>query len=255
MVANALAAVSSSSRFYARGAPCPACGGGADLPRHRGERCYGFDHSDPCWFTCTRLESPRQSAGGWSHRRLPGPCWCGGVHGDEPTPIGLRPAPTGAGVASSDEATLRLWSNAGHIAGTPAARYLHARGITVTPPDSLRHAVIQHSPTRTTHDALIAGVSDVDGRVVAVHRTYVAADGSRKAAVSPVRMMLGPTAGRSVHLGPAARRLAVTEGVETGLSVLLWRASTAAQSEASDGSRISNSRPITSTSSPASAMT
>ena len=67
--------------------------------------------------------------------------------------------------------------------------------------------------------ALVAAVTDVGGNVRAVHRTYLAPGGRGKAPVEPAKMMLGPTGGLSVHLAPAAERIAVAEGIETALSV------------------------------------
>jgi putative DNA primase/helicase len=53
---------------------------------------------------------------------------------------------------------------------------------------------------------------------VGVHLTYLAIDGSMKAAVDPVKRSLGSIGGGAVRLGVAAKVLMVSEGIETGLS-------------------------------------
>jgi phage/plasmid primase-like uncharacterized protein len=66
---------------------------------------------------------------------------------------------------------------------------------------------------------MLAAVTDIAGTVLAVHRTYLAKDGKGKAPVAPTKMTLGAVGGLAVHLAPAGERLAVSEGIETGLSV------------------------------------
>jgi hypothetical protein len=53
-----------------------------------------------------------------------------------------------------------------------------------------------------------------------VHRTYVRNDRLGKAALLPNKAMLGPVAGGAVHLSNINGPLVVTEGIETGLSLL-----------------------------------
>ena len=66
---------------------------------------------------------------------------------------------------------------------------------------------------------MVAAVAKVPGREVqAVHRTFLAPDG-RKAEVEPAKMSLGPVGRGAVRLAAAGPQLAVTEGIETGLSV------------------------------------
>ena len=67
---------------------------------------------------------------------------------------------------------------------------------------------------------MVAGISMVpDQGVVAIHRTFLRADGKGKALVLNAKMMLGPCGGGSVHLAPAGETLAVAEGIESALSV------------------------------------
>ena len=55
----------------------------------------------------------------------------------------------------------------------------------------------------------------------AVHRTFLDPRTTGKAAVEPNKMTLGPVAGGAVRLAPAGETLAISEGIETGLSVLV----------------------------------
>jgi hypothetical protein len=57
-----------------------------------------------------------------------------------------------------------------------------------------------------------------------VHITRLTMDGG-KAPVDPVKITLGPSRGLPIVLAPASDLLAIdiTEGIETGLSVLEWR--------------------------------
>jgi putative DNA primase/helicase len=55
---------------------------------------------------------------------------------------------------------------------------------------------------------------------VAVHRTFLAIDGSCKASLDPVRTSHGPVKGGAVHLASAGPILAVSEGIESGLSYM-----------------------------------
>jgi hypothetical protein len=72
---------------------------------------------------------------------------------------------------------------------------------------------------------LIAGVTDLNGRLVTIHRTYLKKDGSAKAPVpSPKKMMPpalpGDTKGCAVQLYKATgRSLGLAEGIETALAV------------------------------------
>ncbi len=81
-------------------------------------------------------------------------------------------------------------------------------------------AAAKHRPTGLILPAMLASVQDPDGRVVAVHRTFLSRDGTAKASVSEPKMSLGPVAGSAVRLARANGRLVVSEGIETGLSIL-----------------------------------
>lgn len=112
----------------------------------------------------------------------------------------------------------RFWREALPIAGTLAERYLRGRSITCALPPSLRfHPDCWHGATAQRLPAMLAlveGAADL-----AVHLTWLDAE-SRKAAVEPVKAMLGPCARGAVRLSRAPGPLVVAEGIETALSLL-----------------------------------
>jgi phage/plasmid primase-like uncharacterized protein len=66
---------------------------------------------------------------------------------------------------------------------------------------------------------MVAAVQAAEGRLNGLHRTYLRPDGRSKADVEPAKKMLGACRGGAVRLTSVGRRLALCEGVETGLSV------------------------------------
>jgi putative DNA primase/helicase len=118
-------------------------------------------------------------------------------------------------------AARRIWDASRAAKGTIAERYLRARGITIEPPASLHyHPALRH-PSGVGLPSLVAAVEDLAGRFVGVHRTWLCADGFDKAAVTPQKAALGPISGGAVRLTLAmAEVVALTEGIETGLSVV-----------------------------------
>jgi DNA primase len=65
---------------------------------------------------------------------------------------------------------------------------------------------------------MVAGIQGPDPYVSGIHRTFLDHQG-HKASVSSPKMMLGTCAGGAVRLARSDNRLALTEGIETGLSV------------------------------------
>ena len=71
------------------------------------------------------------------------------------------------------------------------------------------------------------------GDVVGIHRTYLRPDGSGKADIDANKMSLGPIRGGAVRLGPPAPKMAVTEGIEDGMTIFqetvmsVWAATSA----------------------------
>ncbi|OWY15561.1 hypothetical protein B6V72_02990 [Thioclava sp. F34-6] len=113
-----------------------------------------------------------------------------------------------------------LWKTAAPIARSPAERYLRGRGISCALPSTLRYQKECWHPTAMRCPAMISSIDIINIRTVAVHRIYLRDDGSGKASISPAKAMLGPAGGGAVHLSKSNGPLVVTEGIETGLSLL-----------------------------------
>lgn len=118
------------------------------------------------------------------------------------------------------EIALRWWRASRPAADSPVATYLRGRGITLSLLPMLRyHPALRH-PDGGNWPAMVALVRHgVDNRPIGIHRTFLARDGSGKAAVSPNKMMLGNVGGGAVRFAPVSEKLAVCEGLETALSV------------------------------------
>jgi hypothetical protein len=67
---------------------------------------------------------------------------------------------------------------------------------------------------------MMVGAVVRDDRLVAIHRTFLRADGTRKADLDPAKLTLGTCKGASVPLAPAGPILAIAEGIETALSFM-----------------------------------
>ena len=118
-------------------------------------------------------------------------------------------------------AALTIWRSSAPAAGTPVETYLAARGLKLPPGPSLRfHAGLRH-PSGGVWPAMVALVSrGTDDTPLAIHRTYLARDGSGKAPIDPSRLMLGPCRGGAVRLAEPDDVLMVGEGIETCLTAL-----------------------------------
>ena len=115
-----------------------------------------------------------------------------------------------------------LWERSRSPVGTVVETYLRMRRISAAIPPSIRFLQNHyHKPTRTYWPVMLAAISDAKGRMLALHRTYLAPDGSAKAPVQPPKMTLGQVAGLACHLGTPSNEIAVAEGIETALSVQL----------------------------------
>ena len=133
---------------------------------------------------------------------------------------GTKPAPRG-----SPESARRLFAMSLPIAGTLAEAYLHARGIvTVHDGGALRfhprcyYRPDEHAPTETW-PAMVACITDLDGRITGVHRTWLDRSGRGKAPIDTPRRAMGELLGNAVRFGTADDVLAAGEGIETMLSL------------------------------------
>ncbi|MFT8990852.1 MAG: toprim domain-containing protein [Gluconobacter albidus] len=129
------------------------------------------------------------------------------------------------GSASSSEAARRLWAMSGPITGTLVETYLRRRDMTLLHgTGALRfhpgcyYRPDEHSPIEIW-PAMIAAVTDLEGRVTGVHRTWLATEGRGKAPVEMPRRAMGDLLGNAVRFGTTSDVLAAGEGIETVLSL------------------------------------
>ena len=125
----------------------------------------------------------------------------------------------------SPESARSLFAMSQPIAGTIAAAYLRRRGITSMHGNAaLRfhprcyYRSDADAPTETW-PALIAAVTDLDGRITGVHRTWLDPSGRDKAPVESPRRAMGHLLGQGVRFGVAHDVMAAGEGIETMLSL------------------------------------
>lgn len=142
---------------------------------------------------------------------------------EPPQPEPLAKVPTG-----SPEAARRLWAMGKPIAGTLAERYLAGRGIVgVRTISALRfHPNCYYwCEDRTdkgrpeARPALLAKVTDADGNITGLHRTWLDPENANKAPLDPNRKTMGHLLGHSVRIGAPSRMVAAGEGLETMLSL------------------------------------
>jgi putative DNA primase/helicase len=119
------------------------------------------------------------------------------------------------------EAALAIWRSAKRAKGTLVDVYLASRGIRLPAPNGLRfHPSLRH-PSGSVWPVIVALVTrGHDGKLLAIHRTYLARDGIGKALVEPQKMMLGPCKGGAVRLSKVGDVLMVGEGIETCLAAM-----------------------------------
>jgi Toprim domain len=123
------------------------------------------------------------------------------------------------------EAAQRLFARGRSIAGTIAEVYLRHRGITAVRdlsalrfhPNCFYRA--HDAASREARPALIAAVTDLNGRITGVQRTWLDPSGCGKAPIATPRRALGRVLGNGVRFGTVADVLVAGEGIETILSL------------------------------------
>ena len=142
---------------------------------------------------------------------------------DEPRTVRLPARPPVP--AGSSEAARRLIAMSQPIHRTVVETYLRHRGIrAIHDADALRfHPHCYWRPddggATETWPAMIATVTDLNGKITGAHRTWLTRDGSGKAPIDPPRKAMGDLLGNAVRFGAAMDVLAAGEGIETMLSL------------------------------------
>ncbi|WP_137390352.1 DUF7146 domain-containing protein [Rhodoligotrophos defluvii] len=125
---------------------------------------------------------------------------------------------------STPEAARRLFCAGRPIPDTPAEAYLRARGITAVGFPALRfHPSVYYrahdrAPLRRI-PAMLAAITDLDGRIVGVNRTWLDVERLSVADLDAPRKVLGVLLGHGIRFGRATDRLLAGEGIETVLSL------------------------------------
>jgi hypothetical protein len=135
------------------------------------------------------------------------------------------PARCSSAPSGSAEAARRLFALGRPVPGTPAEAYLRARAITARLDwPSLRfHPSVWYRESeaypREAWPALLAAVTDLDGTITGIQRSWLDRTGAAKAPVADPRRALGHLLGNGVRFGTAIDVVAAGEGVETMLAL------------------------------------
>lgn len=147
----------------------------------------------------------------------------------EPTPDSREREKRSAAPTGSVEAARRLFSISQPISRTLVETYLRARGITALHETaSLRfhprcyYRADEEAPTQTW-PAMIASVTDLNGRLTGAHRTWLdpagfSEDHLGRAPIDTPRRAMGDLLGHAVRFGVCGDVMAAGEGIETMLS-------------------------------------
>jgi len=223
--------------------PCPMCGGSDrfSFKDREGRGTYVCNQCRPqggdgfhllaAWLNCDFIGAMRFAA---DHLRITPAVGAGRVAVPERAPA--APAERGPDLAAQRRAAKRisaLWREARPVtADCPVGRYLTNRGLLLARyPAVLRfHPALAYwepsadggAPIRCgDHPAMLAAIQQPAGRCIALHQTFLTADG-RKADVPSVKKWTatsGKAGGAAIRLFEPDTRLAITEGIETALAV------------------------------------
>jgi len=119
----------------------------------------------------------------------------------------------------TDPQALSAWRAARSISGTPVETFLHARGLTISGPPSLRFTMASYLG-RYKLPAMVAAVQAPDRRIIAVQITLIDPRGDRKAQVRVPRKTVGALGWGAVRLAAAHDALGLAEGTEKALAAM-----------------------------------
>lgn len=114
------------------------------------------------------------------------------------------------------------WKLCQDYKNTPGENYLLSRKIhlEVSDPSIKFHHKIYNSELKSSIPALLFKVAIApDSPLVAIHRIYIAKDGSRKAHIASTKMALGSVQGAGIWFGEPGPELCILEGPENALTI------------------------------------
>ncbi|MCL2473720.1 MAG: toprim domain-containing protein, partial [Alphaproteobacteria bacterium] len=123
--------------------------------------------------------------------------------------------------AKQQECIASLWRQSRPAHGTLVETYLYSRGITCPIPPTIRYlSSHKHCETGLFLPVMLSAIAIWPSRnIIALHRTFLKADGLGKADVTSNKKMLGSVTGGAVRLDSSAEIMTVGEGIETCLAV------------------------------------
>lgn len=205
--------------------PCPVCNSGVDRFQYTDKFGQGNYHCRKCG-----------PGGGFKLLQAVRGIDFNTALGEVERALGLLPVDgeavvTTAGPERMKKLVLRIWEEARPVAvGDEVDRYLKGRGLDLSAyPPSLRcHPALGYfrkegaAKARKTaeYPAMLACVRSAAGEAVTLHRTYLH-DGRKLAAPDAKKVLCAGFSGGAVRLREPGDELALCEGIETGLAVML----------------------------------
>lgn len=117
----------------------------------------------------------------------------------------------------------KIWTASAPLSGSdPVSKYLHSRGLALTP-DNVRYCPeCYHRDTKLHYPAMVAKIMNHAGAPISLHRTYLDMDKPQKADIEKTRKLtpgIEPLPGGAIRLFPPKNNtIIVCEGIETGIA-------------------------------------
>lgn len=134
-----------------------------------------------------------------------------------------------------ENAIVSTWKNAKRFSWKdpecePLAKYFLSRCLKVTDPEhvedlrfSPKISYLNPDGSKNEFCAMIAAIRDSEGKLIAVHKTFLTKDGKKASVETPKKISCLPSnvslTGCAIRIGKPTKYLAVAEGIETALSV------------------------------------
>jgi hypothetical protein len=137
-------------------------------------------------------------------------------------PLREKAEPTKQKASLNTEWARDKWDKARELDRRKPHPYFLGRGIDTTAFRFLSAvrilAVDAHRASGTTGPSIVAMVTNNDGAIRAVQRTFLSADESQKRGVAPARQSLGPIKGHAIRIGLNTPTMMIAEGLEDAMT-------------------------------------